>query len=101
MPTFPKAPTHELKPNAGKRKEMDSTPEDTGREASSMSQGEGKMNPAKKRQKLGAGEQKKPTKRSLFNKSRLDFLAAPKRRIDKIRGTKSTKKTTGERPLWK
>jgi hypothetical protein len=102
MPTFPEAPTHEPKPNAGKRKEMDSAPEDTGREASSMSQGEGEMNPAKKRQKLGAGEQEKnPTKRSLFDKSRLEFLAAPKRRIDKIRGTKSTKKTIGGRPLWK
>ncbi|KAA8894250.1 hypothetical protein FN846DRAFT_913115 [Sphaerosporella brunnea] len=120
MPDFPKVPTHEpgsqlAKPQASarsvpavnngskKRKDMASAPEETGGDGAPRASGD--ATPARKKTRFDPaaaavqGAKNVMEKgRALFDKARIDFLATPKRRVEKARATKNAAK---KKPTWK
>jgi hypothetical protein len=130
MPEFPTVPTHEpwtqsTKPQVStqpsqapnmsngsrKRKDMDSAAEENGRDEASPfgdATKDGSASPARKKIRFdpaaAAAEGVRSVMekgRALFDKARLDFLATPKRKVDKMRGAKSTVKKGVKKPTWK
>jgi hypothetical protein len=128
MPAFPRAPSHEpeergsprkvtgrnaslppLPPAAsGSRKRKGSVLATD--QADVQAKGENTQSPARKRLRFNGmnAEGMKDMKdnvmekgRALLDKARLEFLATPKRKIDGVRGTKSTVRRSSRKPMWK
>ena len=113
MPAFPKAPDHD--PNQSsprrasglntllsalsprKRKSGDQQTDD-----GQVAEG-GEQSPVRKKLRFDGMnvEEMKGKGKILLDKARLEFLATPKKKIDRIRGTKSTAKKSAHKPAWK
>jgi hypothetical protein len=94
-----------------KRKEMDSAPAETGKDdvpSSSDATKDECATPNRKRARFdpaaaaahGAKNVVEKGK-ALLDKARLDFLATPKRRVERLRGAKSAVKKGAKKPTWK
>ena len=109
MPAFPKAPVHDPSQSSPRRASALNallsalSPRKRKSGDQQNDDGQAEQSPVRKRLRFDGMnvEEMKGKSKILLDKARLEFLATPKKKIDRIRGTKSTAKKSARKPAWK
>jgi len=109
MPAFPKAPVHDPSQSSPRRASALNallsalSPRKRKSGDQQNDDGQAEQSPVRKRLRFDGMnvEEMKGKSKILLDKARLEFLATPKKKIDRIRGTKSTAKKSTRKPAWK